>query len=104
MKGKVSHGYNIFGSAARGISEVEDRAKSILVEKETAENLDVFARAIGAEWKQTDKNVSSLRLAFSDFEKILEKQKPEISKFLTLEREKRMAAKRSSLLHGSSSF
>jgi len=104
MKGKVSHGYNIFGSVARGIPEVEERAKSILAEKETSENLDLFAKAIGADWKQTESNASALKLAFSDFEKILEKQKPEISKFLTLEREKRMAARRTTLLQDSKSF
>jgi hypothetical protein len=103
MKGKirVSHNYSIFGSAARGMAEVEDRAKSILAEKETCENINIFAKAIAADWNTAETNAASLKLAFSDFEKILEKRNPEISQFLTKERENRRAKGSAVQLHDS---
>jgi hypothetical protein len=106
MKGKsrVPREYSIFGSAARGIAEAEERVVAILAEKETPENLALFAKAISEDWKRTQNNAAALRLAFSDFAKLLEQNKSEISHFLSSEREKRKSQLRSSQLLDSRTF
>lgn len=84
----ISRDYEIFGMIAKNAGAIEAVSKK-LASMETCENMENFARKIAADWKKSDNNVTSLKLAFSDFEKILESKRSEINSHLGNLRNKR---------------
>ena len=83
--------YKLFGSKGRGEVVIEKILDRVIEEKQTPENLEVLAKSVAAEWKNTEANVSRLKLAFSDLEKKIEKMRPEIESYYATEKIKKLA-------------
>lgn len=90
--------YKIFGSSLRGLEDVERMVAAVIEEKETVENLTVFADNLSVEWKYTEENISNLKLAFSKFEAKLELKKSEIIFAYAAEKEKRKVVASASIV------
>ena len=85
---KAIAAYKIFGSPLRGTEEVEKMVAAVISERETDENLSLFASALSIEWRYTDENVSTLKEAFSDFEDRPENKKSELIRSFSVGKEK----------------
>lgn len=92
--------YETFGLINKSV-EMMDAASKQLTQMETNENMETFARKIAADWKKTDNNVASLKLAFSDFEKIMESKRTEINNHLGSLRNERIMLQKKHNLHDS---
>jgi hypothetical protein len=87
--GDFDENYRLFGSKGRGEPIVEKLLEKVIEEKQTPDNLEIMAKAVAVDWKNTDTNVSRMKFAFSDFEKKMEMMRPEIERFYAKEKRKR---------------
>lgn len=89
-KPKILEDYEVFGTP-----DECDNGKALkrLSEKETEENLKLFARRIGSDWKAADSGGSPRILSFSDFERAIAHKKDDIAEFLKKERDARKGNK-----------
>lgn len=74
----------MFGSSPKCDNE---KAVRVLSDKETEENLKLFANRIGSDWKAAESGGSSRILSYGDFEKAIAHKKDDIAEFLKRERD-----------------
>ena len=99
--------YEVFGSKLRGTEEVEEIVKAVISKKETTDNLKTLGKALLAEWKSTEENISSFKLTFSKFEEKLDQNKAEISRCFAKEKEmesSKVHSKRKKVISGNRSI